>query len=98
MAIEFSFFRFHGLRRGLESVPAPRLGRQDAYPTVIAGLFVCQSVPRWNIAAARRRRSSSKGRDWICRPMGSGEAVVLPPVRPQGMLIPAMPARFVVTV
>ena len=56
---------------------------------VCTGLRVCQSVACWNMPAARSSRSSCIGGPCNCRPMGSP-----PAVKPQGIEIPAIPARL----
>ena len=57
------------------------------------GLFKCQSVARSKTRAVRSNVSSAKGAPKSCMPIGR-----LAFVRPQGMLIPGMPARLAVIV
>src|SRR5262245_50933602 len=97
--LEFTIDRFrymHGnglhMYQYMASLPVVPIVDQSA------GRFVCQSVARWNMAAACSRRSSSNGRHCICRPMGRAGCVELARVKLQGWLMTSMPARLAVTV
>ncbi len=73
-----------------------RLGILHATPVdyeMSSGRRVCQSVSRSYMRAARSSRSSSNGGARICSPIGKPLRV-----KPQGMEMPAMPARFAVIV
>src|SRR4051794_18225596 len=58
-----------------------------------SGRLVCQSVALSKTRAVRSRFSSENAGPRSCRPIGSPG-----PVRPQGMLMPGMPARLAVIV
>ncbi len=57
------------------------------------GRFRCQSVARSKTRAVRNSFSSANGAARSCRPIGRPALV-----KPQGMLIPGMPARLAVIV
>ena len=69
-----------------------RTASRRAHP-LSPGRLVCQSVARSKTRAVRRRLSSAKAGAISWRPIGRPDRV-----KPQGMLMPGMPARFVVIV
>src|ERR1700736_3640244 len=61
-------------------------GSVDTVPTAGSGRRLCQSLARWNVAAARSTVASSPGRPASASPTGS------PATKPHGTLATGAPA------